>query len=40
MAGCLASDQIPADIGGADNFIALVLPVYPEPFIDVPVDLS
>ena len=40
MTSCLASDQISAGIGEANNFIALVLPVHPEPFIDGPVDLS
>lgn len=36
----MASDQILAGIGEANNFIALVLPVHHETFVDGPVDLG
>ena len=40
MTCCLASDQIASGLGGRDNFIALVLPVHHEAFVDGSEDLG
>jgi hypothetical protein len=40
MTGCLASNQIAPGLGGRDNFIALVMPMHHEAFVDGSEDLG